>query len=280
MKTHLSKFLPIAAAVAMASSSHADVIVSIGGTGMATGPGSMNITAGNFKDTTASGYTSPTGNYTQTPFYGGYIRGSSASSSWSIADNTPDFINHAAAASSTGLVASAVFAQADWDIYTTGAVSLSANNAFSVSLSDNSGSGWTGEFRWLIKNGTGSGASYYLSSAVSGFNAANISSTLGTPTTITSGTTSGISWFSYAPVSPLGGTGPLTMSSTVGGSATPDLNAITAVGYYLALDTTGASARNVRIEGLTINAVPEPTTWALLAGSLTTLVIFRRRRRD
>lgn len=25
--------------------------------------------------------------------------------------------------------------------------------------------------------------------------------------------------------------------------------------------------------------IPEPTTWALLAGSLTTLVIFRRRRR-
>lgn len=34
------------------------------------------------------------------------------------------------------------------------------------------------------------------------------------------------------------------------------------------------------IDNVTITPVPEPTTWALLAGSLTTLMIFRRRRRD
>ena len=39
------------------------------------------------------------------------------------------------------------------------------------------------------------------------------------------------------------------------------------------------SGQNIVLNGLQIVAVPEPTTWALLAGSLTALVIFRRRRR-
>jgi hypothetical protein len=44
---------------------------------------------------------------------------------------------------------------------------------------------------------------------------------------------------------------------------------------------TGSFA-NVSTTGVDFNltVVPEPATWALLAGSLTVLTIFRRRRRD
>jgi hypothetical protein len=41
--------------------------------------------------------------------------------------------------------------------------------------------------------------------------------------------------------------------------------------------TTG-SGSNVGLTMNTLSAVPEPATWALLAGSLTTVMIFRRRR--
>jgi hypothetical protein len=46
---------------------------------------------------------------------------------------------------------------------------------------------------------------------------------------------------------------------------------------------TGSSLANsqfdeVRVGDTYLSAIPEPTTWALLAGSLTTLMVFRRRR--
>ncbi|GAB4177649.1 MAG: hypothetical protein Fur0032_17940 [Terrimicrobiaceae bacterium] len=42
-------------------------------------------------------------------------------------------------------------------------------------------------------------------------------------------------------------------------------------------DNSGADA-TAGIDNFSLQAIPEPTTWALLAGSLTALVVFRRRR--
>jgi len=52
-------------------------------------------------------------------------------------------------------------------------------------------------------------------------------------------------------------------------------------GYGVYSDIGGIASANdarVRIDSFVVTTVPEPTTWALLVGSLTTLVIFRRHR--
>lgn len=48
-----------------------------------------------------------------------------------------------------------------------------------------------------------------------------------------------------------------------------------AAGYL----TSSAATRSVRFDTVNLSVIPEPTTWALLAGSLTTMMVFRRRRR-
>ena len=54
---------------------------------------------------------------------------------------------------------------------------------------------------------------------------------------------------------------------------------IQAVGYFFeAFRSSGTNAVSSVTSQITFSAVPEPTTWALLAGSLTTLMICRRRR--
>lgn len=56
---------------------------------------------------------------------------------------------------------------------------------------------------------------------------------------------------------------------------------IQGVGYFFeAFRSSGTNLVSSVTSQITFSAVPEPTTWALLAGSLTTLMIFRRRRRE
>lgn len=50
--------------------------------------------------------------------------------------------------------------------------------------------------------------------------------------------------------------------------------------WALGNDVASGNMNRLAIDDISVTAVPEPTTWALLAGSLTTLVIFRRRRRN
>ena len=59
-----------------------------------------------------------------------------------------------------------------------------------------------------------------------------------------------------------------------------DLGALDAMTFrvYLWSPTTPASAARLGIDDIQITAVPEPSTWALLAASATVLIIFRRRR--
>lgn len=49
--------------------------------------------------------------------------------------------------------------------------------------------------------------------------------------------------------------------------------------YLININMSGKTqTQRYSIDNLSLSAVPEPTTWALLAGGLTALVIFRRRR--
>ena len=49
---------------------------------------------------------------------------------------------------------------------------------------------------------------------------------------------------------------------------------------FTSADSTGAYFGEVRMGDTYASVIPEPTTWALLAGGLTTLMVFRRRRQS
>jgi hypothetical protein len=75
---------------------------------------------------------------------------------------------------------------------------------------------------------------------------------------------------------------------------TVDIYAVTATALYRLTDTAGYNANingtfgssllsagsNYFFRGIDVSPIPEPTTWALVAGSLMVLTIFRRRRRN
>ncbi|GAB4182384.1 MAG: hypothetical protein Fur0032_23420 [Terrimicrobiaceae bacterium] len=76
----------------------------------------------------------------------------------------------------------------------------------------------------------------------------------------------------------LSGSGPLASLD-----ATNMSTSLSSGNYLLSILLTGKTkTQRYTIDNLVVNAslVPEPTTWALLAGSLTALVVFRRRRVD
>jgi len=52
------------------------------------------------------------------------------------------------------------------------------------------------------------------------------------------------------------------------------------VGYFGWANLTGTASTttDIVLTSFAVDAVPEPTTWALLAGSLTTIMVLRRRR--
>lgn len=62
---------------------------------------------------------------------------------------------------------------------------------------------------------------------------------------------------------------------TLGTATSAPTGTVTAFGIYA---TQGATALTNRFDTFQINAIPEPAAWALLAGGLTTVMIFRRRK--
>lgn len=138
-------------------------------------------------------------------------------------------------------------------------ISLDSNSSLSLNIT-----GVTNfRGRWVIQNGT----QFYVGSSTN-FTTAASQSLSGTAL-------ANEVWSPYDPAT--------SLVWTAGGTTktTAQLTDITAVGFYYLMGTnTGVANQtfNVTFDSFGFTAVPEPTTWALLAGSLTALVIFRRRR--
>jgi hypothetical protein len=88
--------------------------------------------------------------------------------------------------------------------------------------------------------------------------------------------------------------GTLMDFTAIQNGSTVDIYAVTATDLFRLTDTAGynvnisgtfgssllSAGTNFAFRGIDVAPVPEPSTWALLAGSLTVLTIFRRRRRN
>ena len=128
----------------------------------------------------------------------------------------------------------------------------------SMSLTGRAGSSSGATVRFVIQLGS----DYYISD--------NLGSLASTQTTFSIASPGSTTWFSYSPT---------TDTATIGASASlSDFSDLNAVGFFWQRSANGTS-HNVAFSNFNATAVPEPTTWALLAGTLTTLMIFRRRRR-
>jgi hypothetical protein len=65
---------------------------------------------------------------------------------------------------------------------------------------------------------------------------------------------------------------------TIGASATPALDDITAIGVLYTRTADNTTFANFRVNEFTVTAVPEPATYALLAGAMVLGLVLLRRR--
>lgn len=141
-------------------------------------------------------------------------------------------------------------------------VNITANNAFQMQI----GAQAPLTARWLVQIGS----TYYVSqesyTTSANFTASIITSTSATTTL-------------WAPIDLTANGGDLT--ATPGTYAALTLNNIDGVGVYASLDAVNNGGARWTLEAFSVNAtvIPEPSAMALLAVSLTALVVFRRRRR-
>ncbi len=107
------------------------------------------------------------------------------------------------------------------------------------------------------------GASYYVTDAQSFVG--------GTPQTLAFNLTTA-TWFNFTPF--------VSGVEVIGSSATVSLTDIEGIGFYATVENGALvnTATGSQASYFQATAVPEPATWALLAGSLTCLVVLRRRR--
>jgi hypothetical protein len=117
------------------------------------------------------------------------------------------------------------------------------------------------EWRYVIQKG----ASTYVSDATSmaGFFAAN-----GSPVTAST-----LTWNNFTVQNGLNNTG------TVGSVAAIDMTGVTAVGYYAELLDAAGGFQSSQTRYFQATAVPEPGTYALIAGALALTAVMVRRRK-
>ena len=154
------------------------------------------------------------------------------------------------------------FKKEDFSNYSSSPISFNSSSNASITISQQSAMSGTRGTRFAVLND----GTWYLSNTV---RTAGITSS----TTITINDLSTETWAAWSPLGTVLASTP--SSYTVAGSTFTDIQA---VGFYFDIGRTG-NLSSLDVTNITFNAIPEPTTWALLAASLTTLVVFRRRRR-
>jgi len=124
--------------------------------------------------------------------------------------------------------------------------------------------------RWLLQDTSNN---YYVSALNDSTNAQFGNAYASNPG-VTGSSLVGLEWFNYTFTSGAIGAA-ITDEATFFGSTQ-----FIAAGFNYVTQRTASGAIDMSFADFNVVAVPEPTTWALLAGSLTTLMVLRRRRRS
>lgn len=123
------------------------------------------------------------------------------------------------------------------------------------------GAATSGEWRYVVQKG----ASSYVSDATSmGGSFANVGTSTVTASTLT--------WSDFTVQNGANNNG------TVGSVATIDMTGVTGVGYYVELLDTNGGFQTSQTQYFQATAIPEPGTYALIAGMLALTTVMVRRR--
>jgi hypothetical protein len=252
-------------------------------TGYVTANQALNNWAGTGKTFSTSDSSSPTSNYS-TPsglsatFYGGgsivSTTGTGSFNTRNIGDNVANgggndvirFIptwSGTNAANQQMFYAATVFKKSDFLNYSSQQVQLASSNSFNITWYGTTNFSGSSNVRLIVQDGS----SWYLSSSLAAINVASLTSTTGNFSSLT--------WSAYDPTTSL---------STIGSSATPTLDNVNAIGYLMTVGSTSGNNGNtaaflVNQFNITATAIPEPSTYAALAGALALVGVMVQRRR-
>ena len=148
--------------------------------------------------------------------------------------------------------------KSDFLSFSAGTPSFDSTSSLSMNIATISGSA---AVRWAVKEGS----QWYIS---------NTSYTTNGAKSLSGVSLTGETWLAFDPAT-------VNMLQPTGSYAAQTFSNITGVGYFGWANLTGSAATttDIVLTSFAVDAVPEPATWALLVGSLTTVMILRRRRR-
>lgn len=224
---------------------------------------------------TSSAWLASGGNYTGPALYGGYYQTLSASVVFTPLTTLAQIRNNESTSGNNDVIRFQ-------SMYATSANITSATQNFAVAFSTggNFTLDATSVLNWNARstaNPSGSASMRFLLVAGGTTYLSNNSFTFtNTSTTYSINDPDTINWAAWTPGSTMDFSG-LTYN-TLGSS----LSNITFAGFAINQSTTAAGQGLATLDTTSFSAdlVPEPTTWALLACSLTALMIFRRRRKS
>jgi len=209
---------------------------------------------------------------TSSTFYGGYfasfdgtVSGSSSITIRARVENngTTDQLNYrfqtpSDATKTTSNVGGGIsWLKGDFLNFSAGTPSFDSTSSLNMSIQTISGSA---AVRWMVQEGS----QWYIS---------NTAYTTAGAKSLSGASLLSETWLAFDPAT-------VNMLEPTGTYAAQTFNNITGVGYFGWANLTGTASTttDIVLTSFAVDAVPEPTTWALLAGSLTTIMVLRRRR--